>query len=620
MPVQYKGVNIYDKVEQILPWKQKRITSPGAMSFRRQLILPNCYNMDPSYEEILGKIFYNCHRRFESYQIKPDDVILENQNLYPGPMTSLLTKSGYYMGPCGVTPVTNEGIGREPSTYLLNAISIITKMTSNTIEPSSIELNSISTSGMPDWTKSAEDKRKLADNLLLNFDQFRSMWSKRDMQGLFDKFRFVLGAHQTFRSQQDKSEVEFTNDWFKIKEHKQRKVVSFETFDEIIADKTIENSDFSRMRIRLAVAYSFVMNFVLRVMERAWSNYQSRFERTFKARGADDICSKLGTSEHIVAIDYSQFDQSIKDSALKAVVDNTPLPDDLKEFALTALYPVMMVFGDSPRTKGQAKYYGNLMDPFADIENRKYGLTSGHGWVSYIGKVVGSAQAIELLYEAGIIDNSDESIVKIIQGTYPGLVLLNTGDDNLFGFDKLEDQQKLRRLLKQGSERSMVNVGEEIPAAYLGFNFKKLDRVRTETGNKWLAVNRIESAPRNFLVPEHGIDSKMRAWWPIGRLEEPANYRSNELYELYAEIRDKVIRDVLKYDFDAKTRAELDFLRHQFGDSLDFTPEERRFLQNPDRRHYEDLDMTQIRDEIKESFFKTFPVEEHERFVEMIFN
>lgn len=606
--------------------------SPGAALWRRVELFPGVFNSlqgleGEKFDKLITNILVEAHNAMKDRAMGERDNSLSPERPYGGNISRLSVRAGSFYSPCGVQPAAQEDETAPPSEWQHELLGRLASWATGHREAVSIDLNSISTYGFPSWTSDASDKRALFDLMLRNPDHYLRAIEKGDTRTLYDEYGIVHAFHQTYRIQPDVSEIEVTDKGFRRIKSKAREVDTFDG-DHVVADKTIPSSDLEANRIRLATALGGGANQGARMIERAISNYQDRGAAVFKHRGGDDVCAKLRGCFDAVSVDYSSFDQSVQQWAIRTVVDNMGLTDIGKAAALASLNGPICVFGDSPKTKGKKRLAGNPFD-WSELQRRPHvaGIASGHGWVSFLGKIIGFHQLLVTLVESKFlpsnIDALSAHVGELLNGTHPYLMVVNQGDDNMVGFKRPGDADIYRKWLASNGvscSSLMVKVSEEKPRAFLGTCYFISD----PDALTWGHMPRIESFLVNQLVAERSVGGVFRPMWAIGFREERKVYGLNPMYDMISPIRDRAFREVYGINFDKVVKnayaAQLRALIAENASLADLSPDELEFIENPDRRHYGRVNMANVRKEIQDVFLKNVPPDAWEHMIDYYYD
>lgn len=616
--------------------------SPGA-KWDPISIFPGVTNSMRSPEEIqrfdkfVLSLAGDMNDHFQPYAMDSKTMTPSLSKTFSGDLSRLSARTGSYMTPCGMSPPVSDDYihdeWKDPMEEEL--LTFLIRMTVRRIEPCSIEMNNISSSGFPDWTKGSFYKSQVVKYGIQHASELLDLSATGSLYDLADKFRMVYAYNQTYRSQADKAEVTYVNGMMRVVKSKDRMVYTYPDGVYKLASKSISGSSMVANRIRVALAAAFSGNFfAARCPERLISCYQSDLHSTFKHRGGDDVCSKL--NDHITPIvanecsDMKEMDKSVNYLFFKKLVAEMGLTERAAMSMTMMINAPLCAFGDSKDTAGKWRMRG---DPFSrekllagpNIE----GLASGIGLVTYVGKLFGTHQTMRSLCFAlpDVIKPGDEiyHTYLILKGRHPLFVVLNQGDDNMIGFaDKgMADRYHAYLLTAKEDKRLRCQMEPELPRMFLGLYYF-IDPVTM----RWEWAPRIESSAVNLLDPERSWGGKMRPFASIGIVHEEEIYGKTGLLSIYRECRSRAFRDHYGINFDAVVRAEYALAELQlrspgsdarFGMS-DFNMDELLFMENPDRRFYGKVDIDNVRPELVARVTGMLPPEAWESMTDLIYD
>lgn len=330
-------------------------------------------------------------------------------------------------------------------------------------------------------------------------------------------------------------------------------------------------------------------------------HYLSRYEFTFKHRGADDLEEKTLDYPFMVGGDVKQFDQSVSSWHLDFFVDQfTNMSDDWRFFLRKLLsapyYQPFPALGDI--TPGYQPGFGDPFDLSTFTMN--YGLPSGISPNPDIGKYLMTATYLCLLDDV-VGDLLEQGLDSVLRGRHPRVALLNSSDDAVLLCKTQADAQKLQaRLVSE--DPFYYRIEPEQGISFLG-------NVAYREGSRTRFAPNITTFVSNWFWNENSVYSKKREFAPIGWFARQKHYSAAPLFGQVWDILADRWRRIYHEDIDAREAAALSQMKFTLNYST-LSPTDIEVLLNPDKLYYkidpDDVDPRLVESEVMSLPFDTF--------------
>jgi len=391
----------------------------------------------------------------------------------PGDWSGLMTLSGVHSNPSGTPPPSGLGIRervlqrklerlatkardgnqaaaaahRGVSAYLSSGkitpghralLKLVTKILINDGGPANIPVNALSTMGMPHGTRDLFEKRKAASQWLKQ----GAIWMRAAKQGQLRQLaeQSVMFVYvNSWRTQTDGAH--FDGDTAVPNKVRDALTIDGEWVESSKTDfrerKVGRDSPISNMfvanRNRAFGALSFMAAFPAREVARSIEEQMFHlFPFMLLHRGSDDIESKLTGVIFIWIIDFPNHDQIMPTDGRDELIDRIAT-----EFSELAAHWMMLCFRAPNLARmdyvgeAGATFRSNFLDPAAFTAD--YVNPSGIPITSVLAKLMGIFYAVVALVDAGLVEPTEEDLRSLFTGGHRELVLLNIGDNLIFG-------------------------------------------------------------------------------------------------------------------------------------------------------------------------------------------
>lgn len=307
-----------------------------------------------------------------------------------------------------------------------------------------------------------------------------------------------------------------------------------------IADKTIRwngrviEGHFA-FRDRIAYGYPWPANgFFSQILTSHAEYYLNRFAFTFKHRGSSDIESKITDWPYIYGGDVHQFDQSVPVWAIDAWIDRLPWVDKLKAYLKLLLrQPFLEIY---PYVRSGPPYDPLFGRPFdGSSYTNELGLPSGQAINPHFGKFYNTFAHLCLFADIGITI-TEESIIQILTGVHPDVMVMSQSDDVVFGFKKRAVALAFKKRLATGAE-FYVKIALEEGISFLG------SVLYHDQHGAARACPNVGTFITNWVAAEHGIGLRKgarREFFATGWFERQRHYSRAPLFAEVMEIWNEV--------------------------------------------------------------------------------
>lgn len=521
------------------------IDTPG---FRRRMgrkyrssglqVYPGFMSDDPRFLRAMSDLA----ARLSNIPVNIDASGVLGPEAVPGDFRQLLTVAGHGMTPVSVPPVTNEPIREE--LHLLRDFAtprdreifdgLVTAMFARTA-PSSVPIRRAASTGAPDYMADMPKKKRELRAILGDVDTFLDMVHSGKLLDLFVEFNSPIVHTIGIRTQADKVTLENGRLISKPREVNDELAArsGFKEGRRFPADKRVfvdsnEVAGHFAGRRRTVYGTSFGPNYLMAAICAQWrAVYLEDFAFTWKHRTPDQILGKMRKYRAVVGFDVKQFDQTVPEFLIDAMVESIGRYTDPRVCSLIKLLFKAPYIVPYPWDEGRGEYDFDPLfggDPFdVGCFDNLNGLPSGIAINPDTGKLMMMFQYLVALdrYHGDVLE---VGIDVILRGEHSRYAALNMGDDCVLLVDDRNFAEWFRTSWKDANAAYFA-LEEERPISFLG-NVP----YRDDAGDLQLAPNVI-SFLVNWLVPEHGIDHASRVrFWAVGERERRVHYARAPMY------------------------------------------------------------------------------------------
>lgn len=479
------------------------------------------------------------------YSVGEDGLV--GSNAIAGDFNALLTVAGHGMHPTSIPPVTNALIREnlklkdafQSDRHRRIAEAIFDAMMSEPV-PAKVSIRREASSGSPDYIADIVHKKDALRVALENLDEFLQLIADGKLLELYVKFNATIVQTLGERTQADSAELTDTELISKPREVNDELAARSGLKDgrRFTADKRIfidgnEVKLHAAGRRRSVFGMSFTVNYIIAAVYAAYrETYLNRYAFTWKHRTPESILEKMRGFSNMAGFDVKQFDQSVPTflidfycTRLERVMDRRLAKLIRMMFAAPYIMPHPGIYGREAEPIDPL--FGD--DPFDEATFKmELGLPSGIACNPDFGKFAMMFQYLCVADEY-YHDVLEFGIDDILRGEHAKYAFLNMGDDCVL----LNNDDAFQRwILEEKYSSDYFAVEREEPISFLG-NVP----YRDDAGQLQLAPN-IASFFVNWLVPEHGVNSRMRKnFWAVGDRERRQHYSRapsyTEAYGIY---------------------------------------------------------------------------------------
>lgn len=511
---------------------------------RGLLLFPEIRSDDSAYLNLAERL---ARRLTDALPASVNDDGTSGENATPGNFYALLNTAGHQMSPRSVPPLTNDPI-RSRLGLVSEFVSkrhreifrAVLKAMFEVVRPSKVSIRRTASTCSPNYVDDVSKKKTELRHALENLDRFLDLVDRGDFARLFTEFNATIVQTLGFRIQADKVTLKGTV--FSTKEREVNDELAARSgltegtrrpADKRVVVHGVTLKNHFATRVRNVYGFSFVPNYVIAtIFSCAREYYLHEYEFTWKHRTPASILEKMRKFAFLVGFDVKEFDTSVGRFLIDFFCDELqnyldPRMVKLIRYAFRAPYIVPYPYGESEQSFNP--FFG--ADPFdADAFDTSLGLPSGIACNPDFGKWA-MTSAYLCLVDDQLGNILETGIPAILRGEHPDFALLNMSDDCVL----LTNNATLANRVRTGELSSpYFAVEPESPISFLG-NVP----YRDYAGELRLAPN-IISFFVNWLVPEHGIDSRNRRdFWAVGDRERRQHYASApgypDAYAIYEE-------------------------------------------------------------------------------------
>lgn len=536
----------------------------------------------------------------------------------PGDFNALRTVPGHKMGQVSIPPVSNEAIRTELG--LLSDFATdrdkqifdqLVKLMFGRAAPAKVPVRREASTGAPDFVNDVAKKKSELRAALKDLPRFLDLIDQDKLIELFIEFNAPIVHTTGERNQADKFELK--NGRLQSKDREVNDELAARTGlkrgRRSPADKTVwvngqAVEGHAATRRRTVYGTAFVPNYVCAAFCASWrAVYLEEFHFTWKHREPAHILEKMKRYGVLVGFDVKQFDQTVPHFLIERFMDQLELYTDKRVVKLIRLLftaPYMVPWPWMAGKSGGQEFnplFGATPWDIATFAMR-LGLPSGIAINPDSGKLLMGFQYLVVLdrYYGDVLE---VGLDVILRGECPRYAMLNMGDDCVLltsepGFDAWFEAGEF------AVPHNYFALEPERPISFLG-NVP----YRDDAGELQLAPNVI-SYLVNWLVPEHGIDSRNREhFWAVGERERRLHYARAPMYSHVKETFARIYEQELGFNPEAiATEAYEQQRKYQNLSTWDAL-----VLQNPEYLHYK-VDESQISPEILDLIVTSLPADE----------
>lgn len=231
-------------------------------------------------------------------------------------------------------------------------------------------------------------------------------------------------------------------------------------------------------------------------------------EPLYVIRSIDELLSFV-KGGYVSCLDFENFERTVTYPMISAIVEVLSFyhPSLSRIYAnMYEAYFNMLMYGIDmlPNDRGKMTYIYTEMksDPLGI-----FGILSGWGHTSQLGKIIGTAFVAYCLEEIGISCKEIHEYENLMR---------NCGDDNVVKFNSSNDREKFEKFVL---EQDQLKVGLENPKKYLGMEILEKDSIAD--GVSMSAISFIE----NTLCPEREAGSSFRKFAVLGLFQRWELYK-----------------------------------------------------------------------------------------------
>lgn len=444
------------------------------------------------------------------------------------------------------------------------------------------KISRISSSTFPFFSKDVELKANHLSLVLKHQDDIKRLFKAKDLQGIYDRYKLLFAMVDVYRSQADSFVPKGDN--FEPKAREVNDIIysisggrlghRFTADKRILVNgRLIEGK--AACRSRTAYGFSNCPNLMFTAAFEGFRHYaDSTFDKTYKHTTRESILEKINMFSHAVAVDVTQYDQSVPFFLMKKWIECSPFNEFGKEL-LTMMVQAPM-FYRGPSSEANAYWTGDPLD--VAFFNQYRGLISGLFSTSAMGKDFFTFTLLTILDR--IYGDVLNNVEKILSWKHPVYAITNMGDDsNLHSND-----ERIMNYFKKQIEETKYGVSPYFKVDIEdGFKFLGNIGYIDKDGNKKLCGD-LGSYFKNMLVPERGIGTKNREYGVYGLLERREVYSSHPLFSVADAIFQSEFKAVFGFNW-------LQFMEEHLilpkGDaSIVMSQAEIEVLLDPSKLHY----------------------------------
>jgi len=464
----------------------------------------------------------------------------------------------------------------------------------------SLPVNRFSTGGFPFFDTDYKKKVALVERMLdpARVGKIMRLAENRNVGRLMKDHDLVIAYFVNKRRQEDrKDKKRYAMDFeYAVSSGKRGSRVLINK-DVVIRGQLVP--DFSAQRLRPVKGSPIQLTALLQPFAAGHRRHMGdEYWFTWKHTTVDQRAEKMNKFGHAFGTDYSDYDSTypyFMREEMLSVMSEYYHPGVLELCRLSFSAPY---FQPPVIEGGEGKWVGNPEDIRDYIF--KSGIVSGNPFVDVEGKLGGVFDAISKLDK--MLGDMDVRMENWLRGEDKLSADMNMGDDNLalFSTSTLRDEFKEYTLAKDAKgnyKYSYFAADVEKGQVFTG-NLTTWWNEKGERTDMMRVIPRIGSMMRWF-VPERGIGSKFRRYWPIGFYERQALYGANPSFGHAWEIVSRHWEKATGTNLDALAGKALDALRMPdvpYESAMDL-----EVLLDPEKLRYK-YDEDQISDKVKDLF------------------
>jgi len=346
------------------------------------------------------------------------------------------------------TVVKDTEVSKKKRAELLVFVEWLTQVASSCWAPKGISLSKISNTGHPFFDADYESRKADFYKNVAEIEMITELIKEEDYYELAETYNIVFGSQDGLRQQVDPT----TEEDGKLKS-KPRYSITIEQM-RILADKTIEGvPEFIRCRARTYLGLASRINDLLRCVLGGMLRFLSKlFPKTLHTQGRKGFEVDIQRYTNFLALDKPGADTQMVYDVLYTAVHAANWSDFFKKLMWDTLRAPILFRGNG--TGYEAAYYGWISNPTDQIDDRFYGMPSGHTFVALGNKIAYLAENMWLLADCFKLPSpyEDEELWFKILRHESVYAIFNHGDDVLFAFIDEDETQFLYHTFRQYME------------------------------------------------------------------------------------------------------------------------------------------------------------------------
>lgn len=540
-------------------------------------ILPGMYSFDHEFLRFLRNLSTELNARFKE---DLDAEGFSKTGIYTG-FDRLRCPAGYFQTPMSYTTVDNSEYRKELKLSLgytprqKQIAREFWKLIFSSAKVAAVNVAKKSTGGMRRFSMSAQWKLDYANWLTqpLEFERMLRAVESDDTEELANRYETLYATYIQKRGQVDSPDkVRYVFDMtYALSGGKEGK--PFPTDKKVVIDG-VEYDDFSAIRARVVHAGPWTVNcFLQMIATPAMQAMFHLFPQTFHINTAEEIKAVID-GHYVYCSDVTEYDRSMSRDAIEAVHDAmSEFWDPRLVKASWRLFIAPYYAKPLGLESGKGTWVLNPMDWKQELFA---GNRSGHALTSLIAK---GNKVIESLF---IIDRLYPVLgrVKTFLEHKGPIKLINNGDDEIVVARELSDMVRFKTV------RSDLSAGHYVVKPEEGNGFSGLLLLKTDVPLVYDPSPRVHTSLEKMFVPERGINTGHREFWPIGMNVRIENLTKTDVGREVWEITRHCYRKELEAKF-GDIRGIIARATEQMNlRAAGMTEADREVMDDPDKLHY----------------------------------
>lgn len=452
-----------------------------------------------------------------------DEEGFSKTGIYTG-FGNLKSPAGYFQVPMSYTTVDNSayreelGLSQGYSSREKQIAAEFWDLILSEVKAAPVNVAKLSTGGMRRFSRSVQWKLDYANYLTQpdNFERMLNMVAMRDSVGLANEFETVYATYIQKRGQVDSVgktrwvfDLEYALSGGRKGEPKKA--------DKSVRINNVDWPDFAGIRARVVHAGPWTVNCFLQMV--ATPTMQSMFDRfpnTFHVNTAEEIKSVVD-GRYVFCSDVTEYDRSMSKDAIATVHDcMRKYWDERIVDASWRLFTSPYYAKPLGIERGEGTWVLNPMDWTDELFA---GNRSGHALTSVIAKgnkVVESLFVIDKMYP--VLGR----VKEFLDHKHP-IKLVNNGDDEIVVCDTQRDMERFKAL------RSDLKNGHYVVSPEDGNGYSGTLLLKTDIPLVYNPSPRIHTSLLKMFVPERGVGTGHRQYWPIGMMTRIDNLTQTDI-------------------------------------------------------------------------------------------